>query len=77
MNEAIDWIVDNWDLLAGGAAALLTLATTITRLTPTPADDEWLAHVIGVVGRFSWLHPSGGWKAPGARPDVGSTDGDS
>lgn len=75
MNEAMTWLAENGDLILELGAALLTLATGVVRLTPTPADDEFLAHVIRFLGRFSWLHPNGGWKAPGTKADVGSADG--
>jgi hypothetical protein len=37
--ELIDWIVDNKEVLAGIVTAVVTFASLIASLTPTPKDD--------------------------------------
>jgi len=45
--SVISWIISNWELIGGIVAALLGLATLLTRLTATPADDEWVRRIAG------------------------------
>ncbi len=51
----MDFIAEHWEL---GLAALLALASIITRITPTPKDDQALATVRRALGRLSILEPS-------------------
>ncbi|MCP4239426.1 MAG: hypothetical protein GY772_02585 [bacterium] len=67
----MDWLLENWTAVV---AAALTVATIITRLTPTPRDDAALATVRGLLGRLSVLeHRDTGRvaKLPGAKPAPG------
>lgn len=60
----MDFIAEHWEL---GLAALLALASIITRITPTPKDDQALATVRRALGRLSILdHADSGrtLKAP-------------
>jgi hypothetical protein len=60
----MDFLLNHWEV---GLAALLTLATIITRATKSPKDDQALASVKRVLGRLSILdhHDSGRMvKAP-------------
>ena len=59
----MEWLVENWDEISLGLAALLTVATIITKWTPTPKDDEWLAKVVGFLS-FLPSKGVGGVKAP-------------
>ncbi len=52
------WVLENWDMLVGGVTAVLAAASAITRLTPTPRDDQAVAAVRRFLGRLSLLeHP--------------------
>jgi hypothetical protein len=59
----MEWLVENWDDLLLALGALHTVASVVTKLTPSPKDDEWLAKVWGF---FSVLPSKGvrGVKAP-------------
>ncbi len=63
----MDWVIENWELLMAGLGALLTLASVVVKLTPSPRDDEWLRRVLAFV---SFLQPRGlgGLKLPGSAP---------
>jgi len=50
----MDFIAEHWEV---GLAALLALASIITRITPTPKDDQALATVRRALGRLSILEP--------------------
>ncbi len=54
----MDFLLNHWEV---GLAALLTLATIITRATKSPKDDQALDTVKRVLGRLSILdhHDSG------------------
>ena len=60
------WLVDNWPLLAQVLGAILALAALVTRLTPTPKDDAFIARLLGWL---SFLRPADvrGVKAPFTR----------
>ena len=64
----MDWIVANWDVLVGLVGGVLALATGITKLTPSPKDDEVVKKIVGF---FSILEHAdvGGAKLPG-KPTV-------
>ncbi|MCP4238972.1 MAG: hypothetical protein GY772_00225 [bacterium] len=65
------WLLENWTTVI---AAALTVATVITRVTPTPRDDAALAKVRALLGRLSMLeHRDTGRmvKLPGAKPAPG------
>lgn len=60
----MDWLLQHYDELFALVGALLTVATIITKLTPTPKDDEIL---LQIVNWFSILKPKdskGLFKAP-------------
>ncbi len=60
----MEFLINHWEI---GLAALLTLATLITRATKSPKDDQALASVKRLLGRLSILdhHDSGRMvKAP-------------
>lgn len=64
---AAGWVVENWDVIVGVGASVLGAATLITRLTPSPKDDAFVAKL---VSWFSVLQHAdvGGWKAPLSAP---------
>lgn len=60
----MDWITENWDTLVAIVTAGLALASLITRLTPTPKDDEFVRRLVGFL---SFLRPADSdevFKAP-------------
>lgn len=50
----MEWLIQNWEAIAGTAAVAILLAERIARLTPTETDNRWLktvkrlADVIGI-----------------------------
>jgi len=59
----MEWLIENWDDILLALGALHAFATVVTKLTPSPKDDEWLAKVWGFL---SFLPSRGipGLKAP-------------
>jgi len=56
MNNALGWLADNWDILAGIVLSLHLAAMAIVNLTPTPKDNEvyekfykWVEKFAGVI----------------------------
>lgn len=41
----MNWVLENWDTVVAGIAALLALATIVVELTATEEDDKVLAKV--------------------------------
>ena len=51
----MDWIVSNWDTVLLIVTSIVTLASLIVKLTPTPKDDAILAKIINffkVIGLY-------------------------
>ena len=42
----MQYVIDNMVHLSAGFGALVTLATAVTKLTPTKADDKFLAKAL-------------------------------
>ena len=68
----MSFLLANYDTILGAIGALLTAASLITRLTPSPKDDEWVRKIISAL---SFLQPRGSdttLKLPGtaAKPGV-------
>ena len=42
----MEWFMNNWDVILLILTSVVTLASLIVKLTPTPADDAVLAKVI-------------------------------
>lgn len=51
----MDWLTEHWDTLIAIVTAALALASLITRLTPTPKDDEFVRRLVGFL---SFLRPA-------------------
>lgn len=49
----MEWIQENWTLILAVWGGIVTLATAITKLTPTKKDDAILTKVLSVVELFS------------------------
>jgi hypothetical protein len=54
----LDWIKTNWEQVLAAYAALVTLASIITKLTPTLADDAFLLKITKFVAKFIALNDS-------------------
>ena len=52
MSNIINYILENTAELLGIATAVVTAASAIAALTPTPRDDTWVAKVYSIV---DWL----------------------
>lgn len=66
----MSWILENWTTIAAIVAGLMSVASMIVTLTPTPKDDEVLKVVRDFLVRISFLQPSDSsklMKMPGAK----------
>ena len=65
--EAIKWLAEHYDEILAIIGALLTVASIVTKLTPTPKDDEVLRQLLAW---FSVLQPrgQGSVKLPFSKP---------
>jgi len=52
----MSWITTHWQEMLGAVMAALTLASAITKLTPSPKDD---AVVMKIIAWLSFLQPKG------------------
>lgn len=69
----MEWVFNNWHVIVAILGGVLTLATLITGLTPTPKDDAVVAKIRDVLGRLGVLRYSdapvpGSIKLPGQSP---------
>jgi hypothetical protein len=68
MADLFTFVVSNWDTILALLGALLTLASLVTALTPSPKDDEVVRKLLAF---FSFLQPkdsAGTVKAPMRAP---------
>lgn len=64
------WILENWVTIVSVVGGVVSVASTIVGLTPTPKDDAILKAVREFLIRISILKPSdaqGTFKAPGTK----------
>ncbi len=69
--EIVAWVLAHKEILVGALVALLTLASLVTALTPSPKDDAVVAKIRSWVARlgFAQFEDSPGTaKWPGAKP---------
>lgn len=69
----ISGIVELWPVIAAALSGLVAVATLVTRLTPSPADDEWVRKVAGWLS-FLQHADVGGAKVPLTRPRPAPAD---
>jgi hypothetical protein len=64
------YLLENYDTLLAVLGALLTAASLVTKLTPTPKDDEVVRKILAFL---SFLQPRGAGllKVPGTPPKGG------
>lgn len=55
----IGWLKANWDSVLAIVGGVVSVATTIVKLTPTPKDDNALATLIRLLSVFSLVNPDG------------------
>ena len=53
----MSWLVENWEKILEAIGAVVTAATFITAITPTPKDDAFFAKVKKVLAIFGLLNP--------------------
>lgn len=61
----MSYILANYDALLTGLVATITLASIITKLTPTPKDDKVLDQIKLIIGRLGIYKFDGSKKIPG------------
>ena len=44
--EILQWLIDNAEALVAGATLVLGGLAIIAKLTPSPADDKWIAKLL-------------------------------
>lgn len=57
--EIITWLKANWESILAIIGGVVSVATIIVKLTPTPKDDNALATLIRVLSIFSLVNPDG------------------
>jgi len=65
--QVISWITSNWGSIVAVVSGLVTVASVVTALTPTPKDDAALAWIRKILDFLSVLKPktaSGTLKVP-------------
>ena len=55
----IGWLKANWDSVLAIVGGVVSVATIIVKLTPTPKDDNALATLIRLLSVFSLVNPDG------------------
>lgn len=57
LNIIISWVSNHWADILAVWGALVLLANTIVKITPTPKDDALLAKVLKFVDWFATVYP--------------------
>jgi hypothetical protein len=68
MTEVFSWIVSNWGTIGAIVFGALSLASLVTALTPTPADDEFVRKLMGWLSFLQPRDSAGSVKAPLTKP---------
>lgn len=55
----MEWITQNWKDILAIIGGVVTVASIIVKLTPTPKDDTVLAKVIKVLAAIGLFNPDG------------------
>lgn len=64
----ITWIVAHWPELVGVLGALLSVASFVVALTPSPKDDEVVRKIMAFLSFLQPKNAPGTVKAPLSRP---------
>ena len=59
MTQVIQWCSENWQGVLAVLGGVVTVATAVVKLTPTPKDDAILAKIISVLAALSLVNPDG------------------
>lgn len=49
----MEWIMENWQDLWGIASGVVTVASIVAKLTPTPADDAIMGKIVALIDLFA------------------------
>ena len=60
----MEWVTENWQSIVALLGAVVLVARLIVKLTPTPADDAWLAKVIDALKHVGLHIDSGNGGGP-------------
>ena len=44
--EILTWIINNYEAIIAGVVAVLTGLALLAKITPSPADDKWIAKIL-------------------------------
>lgn len=55
----MDWIMAHWKDILSVIGGVVTVASIIVKLTPTPKDDGILAKVIKILAALGLFNPDG------------------
>lgn len=47
--QGLNWVIANWESLVLIITSLVTVASIIVKLTPTPKDDEFLGKILKII----------------------------
>lgn len=49
----MDWLLEHWDSILTAIAGVVTVASVVVKLTPTPKDNEVLAKVRKILEKLA------------------------
>ena len=55
----MEWIINHWKEILAIIGGVVTVASIIVKLTPTPKDDAVLAKIIKILAALSLFNPDG------------------
>jgi len=50
----MNWIIENWTAIFGAITAVVTAASAIAAITPTPKDDKIIGKLYKVIDLFAF-----------------------
>lgn len=57
MQDAYNFVIENWDSILLGITSLVTVASVITKFTPSPKDEAFVAKVLEWVAKIAMNKP--------------------
>lgn len=58
MNDAYNFVIENWDSILLGLTSLVTVASVITKFTKSPKDDAFVAKLLEWVAKIAMNKPN-------------------